>query len=82
MALRDELKDLDVLQRLGLHYGDIRPAREVYTRLFEQIASTREICGYGDGVVRSPEWRVCGGPNGNPGYEKARAAGLGFLDPL
>jgi len=80
MSLRDELKDLDVLQRLGLEYGDVLPARELFTRLYERVASTREICGHGDGVERSPEWRVCGGPDGDPRYVKGRAAGLGFLD--
>ena len=81
MALRDELKDLDVLQILGLKYGDILPARELYTQLYHKIYSTTQICGHGDGEVRSPEWSVCSGKNGNPAYVKARAAGLGFLDP-
>jgi len=79
MALRDELKDLDVLQRLGLKYDDVLPARELFTRLYERIPSTRVICGHGDGVVRGPEWRVCGGPDGDPRYVKAREEGLGFL---
>lgn len=79
MALRDELKDLDVLQRLGLAYGDVLPARELYQRLFDRIHSTTEICGHGDGVERSPEWRVCGGPDGDARYLRAREAGLGFL---
>jgi hypothetical protein len=81
MSLRDELKDLDVLQRLGLRYGDVLPAREYFARLYERIPSSRDICGHGDGVERSPEWRVCGGPDGDPRYVKGRAAGLGFLDP-
>ena len=80
MSLRDELKDLDVLQRLRLKYGDVLPARELYTRLFERIASTSEICGYGDGVARSPEWHVCRGPQGSASYQKARTEGLGFLN--
>jgi hypothetical protein len=79
MALRDELKDLDVLQRLGLKYGDVLPARKLLTRLYERIPSTRMICGHGDGVVRGPEWRVCGGPDGDPRYVRARKKGLGFL---
>jgi hypothetical protein len=79
MALRDELKDLDVLQRLGLTYGDVLPARELFARLYERIPSTRLICGHGDGIYRGPEWRVCGGPDGDPRYVKARERGLGFL---
>ena len=79
MALRDELKDLDVLQRLGLAYDDVLPARELYARLYDRIPSTRIICGHGDGVTRGPEWRVCGGPDGDARYTKARQEGLGFL---
>lgn len=82
MALRDELKDLDVLQILGLKYGDILPARELYTRLYDKIHSQTQICGHGDGLVTGPEWTVCtGGPEPGPAYAKARAEGLGFLDP-
>ena len=81
MALRDELKDLDVLQRLGLEYGARLPARLLFARLYERIPSTRMICGHGDGVYRGPEWRVCGGPDGDARYVKAREEGLGFLLP-
>jgi hypothetical protein len=79
MALRDELKDLEVLQRLGLNYGDTLPARELYTRLFEKVTSALHVCGHGDGVERSTEWSVCGGADVNTRYAKGRAAGLGFL---
>jgi hypothetical protein len=74
--IRDYKKDLDVLQKLGLMPGAALPARELFDLLFERIASTREICGYGDGVVRSEEWRICGGPEGNPGYELTRQTGV------
>jgi hypothetical protein len=79
MALRDELKDLDVLQRLGLEYGDVLPARALLTRLYARIPSTRAVCGHGDGLVRAREWRICGGPDGDPRYQRAREEGLGFL---
>jgi hypothetical protein len=78
MALRDQKKDLDVLQKLGLNYGDTLPARELLERLYEKIPSTRDICGYGDGEVRAPEWRICGDPEGNETYGKAREAMLGI----
>jgi len=80
MAVRDELKDLSVLQVLGLKYGDVLPARELYTMLYDRIHSQTQICGYGDGVVTSQEWTVCiAGPEPGPEYTKGRAAGLGFL---
>lgn len=81
MSLRDELRDLDVLQRLGLRYGDVLPAGEVFGRLYKRIETTREVCAHCDGIERSPEWRVCGGPTGDERYARGRAAGLGFLDP-
>jgi hypothetical protein len=81
MGLRDQKKDLDVLQRLGLTYDVTLPARELYSRLFQAIHSTRQICGYDDGIVRGWEWTICGGPDGSPSYQKARACGMGFLAP-
>jgi hypothetical protein len=78
MALRDQKKDLDVLQKLGLKYGDTLPARRLYELLYERIPSTRDICGYGDGQERAPEWSICGDPEGKETYRKARAAKLGI----
>jgi len=78
MALRDQKKDLDVLQKLGLKYGDTLPAQKLYELLYERIPSTRDICGYGDGEERAPEWSICGDPEGKETYRKARAAKLGI----
>ena len=55
MALRDQKKDLDVLQKLGLKYGDTLPARQLFQLLYERIPSTRDICGYGDGQTRKSD---------------------------
>jgi hypothetical protein len=81
MGLRDQKKDLDVLQLLGLQYGVTLPARELYERLFEVVEDTTQVCGYGDGVARSPEWSVCRGPEGSEQYRRARAARLGLPGP-
>ena len=83
MALRDQKKDLDTLQKLGLKYGDTLPAKNLYKLLYERIPSTRDICGYGDGERRAPEWSICGDPEGatpegREAYRKARAANLGI----
>ncbi|NUQ61529.1 MAG: hypothetical protein HUU20_03510 [Pirellulales bacterium] len=78
MALRDQKKDLDVLQKLGLSYGDTLPARTLFERLYDRIPSTRDVCGWGDGKERAPEWSVCGDPEGRKEYAKARAAKLGL----
>ncbi|NOX55547.1 MAG: hypothetical protein GXP27_14140 [Planctomycetes bacterium] len=69
---------MDVLQKLGLRYGDTLPARKLFERLYERIPSTRDICGWGDGKERAREWRICGDPEGNETYRKARAAKLGI----
>jgi hypothetical protein len=78
MALRDQKKDLDVLQKLGLEYGDTLPARRLYQLLYARIRSTRDICGYGDGEVRAPEWSICGGVQRDEAYQRARAEQLGI----
>ena len=78
MALRDQKKDLEVLQRLGLTYGDTLPAKKLYTLLFERIPSTLAVCGYGDGEERAWEWSICGGEDVNERYRKAREAKLGI----
>lgn len=78
MALRDQKKDLDTLQKLGLAYGDTLPARKLYALLFQKIASPMEICGYGDGKQTAPEWSICGSAVKDAPYQKARAENLGI----
>ena len=77
MALRDQKKDLDVLQLLDLTYGDVLPARELLGRLYANVHSTRQVCGYKDGILRAPEWRICSEPEGALRYDKGRAARIG-----
>jgi len=79
MGLRDQKKDLDVLQRLGLKYGDTLPARKLFGLVRERITSTMEICGFGDGEARSLEWSVCGSVKGAASrFQKAREEMLGI----
>ena len=70
-GLRDEKKDLDVLQKLGLAYGATMKARELYSLLFEKIHTGIEICGWSNGDTTSPEWTICSGV-GEKAYEKGR----------
>lgn len=74
--IRDYKKDLDCFQKLGLMPGSSMKARDLFTLLFERIPSTRDICGYGDGIVRSNEWLICSSPDGNPGYAKTAKTGI------
>ena len=78
MGLRDERKDLVVLQRMGMKYGDTLPAREMFRRLFAAFETTVLVCSNGDGIVRGPGWTTCDGPEGNAAYVKGRAAKLGI----
>jgi hypothetical protein len=70
--IRDYKKDLDVFAKLGLLPGARLKAREALRLIYERIPSTTAICGYGTGAATSQEWTVCGGPEGNAGYAKAR----------
>ncbi len=74
--IRDYRKDLTVFQKMGLMPGVTMKAREVFALLFETVPSTRDVCAYGDGIVRSEEWKICSDPGGNPGYEQTRITGV------
>jgi len=74
--IRDYKKDLDVFQKLGLMPGATMKAKALYDLLFERIPSTRDVCGYGDGIVTSHEWSICGGPDGNEGYRRTIESGI------
>jgi hypothetical protein len=75
ISLRDELKDLYVLRKLGLKYGDIIPAKELYELLFERIESASEICSFGEEKYYSREWRPCD-LTYEGAYEKTRKTGM------
>ncbi|MDD5599352.1 MAG: hypothetical protein PHV82_15500 [Victivallaceae bacterium] len=76
--LRQLHKELHVLQRTGLKFGDIIPANELFSRVFKEIASTYEICAYGSGQKTAPEWHVCGTPENEEYYRSGRSAGIGI----
>lgn len=53
----ERLKDLNVLQRLGLNFGDTRSARDLFTRLFQSIKNLEGICRYPNNPFG--KWREC-----------------------
>ena len=57
--VRDPLRDLMILRKLGLRPGDTLPARELYRLLFSRIPTAAEICGWGDMRNVTNEWRIC-----------------------
>lgn len=70
--LRGKRKHLVILQKLGLTYESVLPARKLLRLVYEKIPSTRDVCGYGDGLCTGPEWSICGGPEGNKSYVKGK----------
>lgn len=43
-GLSNQMRDLRVLQKLDMRFGDTVPARDLYRRLFTAISGTLEIC--------------------------------------
>ena len=59
----ERLKDLNVLQRLGLNFGDTRMARDFFTRLSSSIKSLDGICRYPENPFG--KWAECELADGN-----------------
>ena len=58
--IKNPLRDLMVLERLGLPPGATLPARELYQLIYDRIGSLREICGWADETNTAPFWGRCG----------------------
>jgi len=71
---KDSLRDLMILERLGLPPGATLPARELYRLIYERIGSLKEICGWRDGTNTAPWWAPCGYEK--PYLDEARRTGL------
>ncbi len=71
-GLPNQMRDLRVLQVLGLRYGDVIGGREIYTRIFERIPGTLAICRL-EQPSPSVWWTGCGAATkDNPGYIKGK----------
>jgi len=57
--IKDNLRDLMVLERLGLPPGATLPARELYALLYKRVKTLKEICGWRDGSNTAPLWAPC-----------------------
>jgi hypothetical protein len=74
-GLTSQLRDVRVLQALGLQYGDVVNARELYRRILQRITSTVPICGTISRGVHPPSvwWSECGHHSVSlPEYVKGR----------
>ncbi len=77
-ALFNDLRDLTVLQRLGLAPGATLPARDLFARVLHSIPTAQGLCG--SSKAASDAWRGC--PRAASGaYEKGVARGLDALLP-
>ncbi len=72
---KNVLRDLRMLEVLGLPPGATLPARELYRRIFERIHALKDICGWGDGSNYAPMWAPCGGFQG-AALSEAKAEGF------
>ena len=73
--IKNQLRDLRMLEILGLRPGGTLPARELYALVYERIGALRDVCAWGDELNTAPFWAPCGGWQ-TDAYEKARAARL------
>jgi hypothetical protein len=83
-GLYNELKDLNVLQRLELTYATKMRARELYKLIFEKITTVAGVCALAnhDNPPDSLWWDPCGGqPNPCPSYQKGRDMLMKELTP-
>ncbi len=72
-GLPNQMRDLRVLQKLGLNYGSTIKARDLYARIFERISGTLEICRI-EHSRPSVWWTGCGAATANSeNYDKGRA---------
>ena len=73
-GLFNEVKDLNVLQALGLTYGTTLKAPDLFRLIFRKIPRGYGVCGLpSDGLPDTSPWRdTCGNSKGPYGYEKGR----------
>jgi len=72
------LRDLNILQKLGLFPGDARPGISLFYKLKKAVPSTRDVCGY-EGVT-SETWKGCAEAQSGH-YEKGLDKVMGILFP-
>jgi hypothetical protein len=76
-GMSNEKRDLDVLQKLGLHFGSTMKARDLYRHIFARITSSHDVCAREGNACPSAWWDSnCG--QADPAlrhdlYEKGRA---------
>lgn len=72
---KNVLRDLRMLEMLGLKPGATLPARELYRLIFKRIHNLQAVCGWGDGTDTAIIWAPCGSWQGTA-IEDAKAEGF------
>jgi len=81
-GLSNQVRDLRVMQRLGLTYGSTMNARAVYKRILERIPGTLEMCRFDHGAP-SVWFCGCGAAKTNSkAYAKGRKLLMAKLEKL
>ena len=62
-GLSNEKRDLDMLQKLGLHFGSTMKAKDLYALIFEKIPTTQDVCKREGNCCPSVWWDGCGESN-------------------
>ncbi|MFC1675770.1 hypothetical protein ACFL3G_01750 [Planctomycetota bacterium] len=75
MHIKNSLRGLMILERLGLAPGATMPAAKLYKRIYERIGTLKEICGWRDGSDTAMWWAPCLDYQ-SPVIEEARRKGL------
>lgn len=81
MGLRDQKKDLDTLQLLGLDYGAILPAWQLFQLVYARIPNQKRICAFNTDRQTQEAWSICGSARKSAEdnrYLKAAADNLGI----
>ena len=75
-GLYNELKDLNVLQALGLTYDDKMKARDLYELIFEKMPTVEGVCALNPDIPSDSPWRDGCGKTSPPcsSYRKGREA--------
>ena len=73
-GLYNEMKDVNVLQAIGLAYGDTMKAGDLYRLIFERIPQTAGVCALDSNIPDLSVWRdACGTASDPcPNYRKGR----------
>lgn len=81
MGLRDQKKDLDTLQLLGLDYGAVMPAGELFRLVYARIPDQKRVCAFNGDQHTQEAWSICKSSQQPPEknrYFQAAADNLGI----